>query len=773
MIAWMLVAILLIPLGGVEVKAEEVPYSLAKEAQVIANGTLEKGDKFAIHLYLKKTTGEWDTTEVRKLTVVGIEGSASASNASYDYSRHDSDALIKITDLVYTGKGQQVDVYIRYGGFYDDKPITVSLPKVEETKKAGLAVEVGNNNIINVVAGETQQIRLTLTNNSGYRSEAGKMKLEIKQKNTTAKNIKLVTTTYDIPEMYKGESRTYNITLSIDENVTRGIHELEVDIEGAKHIVQLKVDSNYMPAALELTTSGTEGFKVNSPKDVVINLKNIGNIAAKNVKLELTQNEKVYVLGGSNIRYLDNIEIGKTGATSVRLQISDLSATVVPLQLKLSYTDDLGKVQEDNHVIYLNTQGALLNKEVEILNIIEPTGKKVPNEEFELKFSLFAKEGAKNVKVSVNGQEGIVPKTKNLFILPELQPGQKDQYSVTFMATEAAKTSSYPIEIKATYTLGSEEIVMSQYGSVFISNPEKEDDDEAKKGTPKVIVGEYKSDPVVVKAGEEFDLQIGFLNTNSTKRVSNLKANLTIREEVSTNSNSSGSVFTPVGASNTFYIEGLSPGQTEVKNIRLYTLPSAAPKTYEITIEMEYEDDEGNEVKATERIGIPVEQTTKLEIGEVQMDMLEVGRTGALNATIYNTGKTDISNVMIRLEGEGFSVEDNKLFIGKFNQGDVQYYNPMIIPMQGGILQATMIVEYEDATGALQTITHEIEMEVMEMPIFDPGDDMWMDPVEPQTPSKIPSIVGVLIGFLVAAGVTFVIVRKKEKKLDEMMFDED
>jgi hypothetical protein len=128
---------------------------------------------------------------------------------------------------------------------------------------------------------------------------------------------------------------------------------------------------------------------------------------------------------------------------------------------------------------------------------------------------------------------------------------------------------------------------------------------------------------------------------------------------------------------------------------------------------------------------------------------------------------------MIRLEGEGFSVEDNKLFIGKFNQGDVQYYNPMIIPMQGGILQATMIVEYEDATGALQTITHEIEMEVMEMPIFDPGDDMWMDPVEPQTPSKIPSIVGVLIGFLVAAGVTFVIVRKKEKKLDEMMFDED
>ncbi len=49
---------------------------------------------------------------------------------------------------------------------------------------------------------------------------------------------------------------------------------------------------------------------------------------------------------------------------------------------------------------------------------------------------------------------------------------------------------------------------------------------------------------------------------------------------------------------------------------RAKTIPSADPKTYEISMVMEYEDADGNEITATEYLGIPVEQTTKLEVAD-------------------------------------------------------------------------------------------------------------------------------------------------------------
>ncbi|MEG2198189.1 MAG: hypothetical protein RRY26_12180, partial [Cellulosilyticaceae bacterium] len=391
------------------------------------------------------------------------------------------------------------------------------------------------------------------------------------------------------------------------------------------------------------------------------------------------------------------------------------------------------------------------------------------------KFTVSGKGNIKNVKISVNGDEGIIPKSKNLFIIPEVKAGEKKQYTVTMSATDKAANSTHPIEIKAEYKIGSEDISFSQYATVNINNPEKEkDEDEKLKGTPKVIIGEYNSQPVVVKAGEQFDLHLGFLNTNKTKSVHNLKANLTIREEGEKNT---GTVFTPVGGSNTFFISDMQPGETVGKDIKLYTIPSAVPKTYEISIEMEYEDAEGNPIKATENIGIPVEQVTSIEIAEVKVETVQVGMESYITAPIYNTGKTDISNVKIKMEGEGFDVQDGTKFIGNFAKGASETYEPIITPTQPGVLLGTIVIDYEDVTGEPQNLRHEFEITVMEMEVIP---DMGMNPdmeimpdMEAEKPSKLPTIVGVIIGIAIAAGITGIVLKRRKAKKDEFDIDED
>ncbi|MEG0502655.1 MAG: hypothetical protein RR525_10580, partial [Cellulosilyticaceae bacterium] len=637
------------------------------------------------------------------------------------------------------------------------------------------ALKIANDTTINVVAGETQQISFKLQNASENHSEKGEMKLSVKDKNSTTNNIELKKTRIDIPELSPKEIKEFNFTLVVGKDVTRGIHEIEVDIDGTKQTIKLKVDSNFMPPSLEVSVSGTDGFKANVAKDVTVNLKNVGNVAARNVKVEVVSDAKVYVMDGSNVRYVESIEPQGKQSVKMKLQISDTTATTVPVQLKFSYTDDLGEKKEDSQFIYLTTTNVAVDTELNIENIIEPTGTYKVGNEFVTKFTVSGKGNIKNVKISVNGDEGIIPKSKNLFIIPEVKAGEKKQYTVTMSATDKAANSTHPIEIKAEYKIGSEDISFSQYATVNINNPEKEkDEDEKLKGTPKVIIGEYNSQPVVVKAGEQFDLHLGFLNTNKTKSVHNLKANLTIREEGEKNT---GTVFTPVGGSNTFFISDMQPGETVGKDIKLYTIPSAVPKTYEISIEMEYEDAEGNPIKATENIGIPVEQVTSIEIAEVKVETVQVGMESYITAPIYNTGKTDISNVKIKMEGEGFDVQDGTKFIGNFAKGASETYEPIITPTQPGVLLGTIVIDYEDVTGEPQNLRHEFEITVMEMEVIP---DMGMNPdmeimpdMEAEKPSKLPTIVGVIIGIAIAAGITGIVLKRRKAKKDEFDIDED
>ena len=290
-----------------------------------------------------------------------------------------------------------------------------------------------------------------------------------------------------------------------------------------------------------------------------------------------------------------------------------------------------------------------------------------------------------------------------------------------------------------------------------------------------MIIGAYKIEPTIVQAGDEFVLTMGFLNTSSKHTVHNLKAN--ILPVTQDKGEDTGNVFTPVDGSNTIYISDLATGEMVTKVLNMYTIPSATAKTYQITVEMAYEDEEGNEITATETLGIPVEQVTKIEVGDVYVDMGMVGMETPFSVTFYNRGRTNINNMMVYLKGEGFEVQENKTFIGTFDIGESEVYEPIIIPNQSGLLTGTLVIEYEDPSGKTQTLEHEFTFQSDEM-MMEPIEDMGMNPgmMEEESENKknnLPLYIGIGIGLAGSLIILVIVLKKRKAKKEARLFDEE
>jgi hypothetical protein len=293
-----------------------------------------------------------------------------------------------------------------------------------------------------------------------------------------------------------------------------------------------------------------------------------------------------------------------------------------------------------------------------------------------------------------------------------------------------------------------------------------EKEGEGSSSIPKIIIDQYSFNPHIVKAGENFDLNVSFLNTNRSKAVQNIKVFLTVDEETQ----KSGSVFTPVNSSNTFYIDYITPKSRVEKDIVMYTVPDAGPKTYTIRVNLEYEDLDGNQYNPVEFIGIPVVQQTKLETTDINLPPEAfVGEMIPISFELYNMGKVTLNNLMIRMEGN-FQTEDANYFVGNFDAGNTEYYETMITPTEPGLLEGNIILSYEDSNGETVEITKNFSLNVMEAPT----EEFPPEGPNPEMNRKggIKKILSWVILIAVMAATVFIIVRKKIIKRRGIDLDE-
>ena len=761
--------------------------SIKKVVQNQSN--IQPGDTFSLTVEVEAGKIGDGSNQVYISNATAMGDGIDSSNSSFDVkenveiSNTSENRTVVIGGLVYNGAGKNVKVVVEVGDSYETiMPYDSDIEEFTLTAKTAedfvdvLTIEKQENLLVKT--GETQSVDVKITNQGTFTVNQAEMKLSL---SSSVKGITIKNDTAIVKNIKSKEIKTGSFTIQVGEDVNAGVYPAIISVAGNSFSVNLQVDSSVVPSALEVRVSGSKVYTPGVGGDITFNLSNVGQRDAKNIRFEVVNSEHIAIVEGGNVKRIDLISGKSSKNISMKLRVnSDVKEDSIPLQIKLEYLSSTGEKEEDVQYVYISTSASNFASEVVISNVIAPTGTYGVDQNFTVKFNVSSKGGAENLKISVKGDEGIIPKSQNLFFVNKLGAGETKQYSVTFAATNAAPTGSHPIEVNIEYGDGKTPIVMSQYGSIYINNPKKDaDEEEGKlKGKPRVIIGQYVVTPIIVQAGENFELELGFLNTSSKYTVSNLKANIKVIEQ---GENQTGNVFTPVGGSNTFYIAQLNPGETLTKTVTMYTIPTAKPKTYEITLEMVYEDEEGNEITATENVGIPVEQVTKIEAGDIFVENAQIGIEATLSATLYNRGRTDVSNMMVYIEGEGFTVDNNRTFIGNFKQGDSQTYEPMIMAEQSGILNGELVIEYEDAAGNPQEIRKPFDFQVEEMMMEEPmpleGQEGLPleegDGTQGSKANKLWIFAGVGAGVIIAGSITLIVLKKRKAKKEEMMLDEE
>ncbi|PHV69265.1 hypothetical protein CS063_16680 [Sporanaerobium hydrogeniformans] len=630
--------------------------------------------------------------------------------------------------ITYSGSGSEMLITLKYeGGSVQE---TITLDTVSNADIQGALVldsSITSNMSASIKAGETKKLSLQIKNSSSMAVKNGIVKISLAD---SVVGLSLKEGQYiELGTIQSKATKTISFIVEADSTVKAGTYKINVEMNGVKQILQLQVDSVATPPVLELSIAKDKVFKLGEVNDLKLIVKNSGGKLAKNIKLQIKNQKDVAIIGNSNVKYINSLAAGSTTTVESQIQLdSSTSTNMILLEVGLTYASEAGDEYTDTQYIYLNTDTLSTLGEMSINKVQSPSGTYMANQNFTISFQIKSEGNAKNVKVSVNPASNIIPKSQSVFVIPSIKKGETRDYIVTLAATEDITTSTYPIEILVEYEYNNEKTSIHQYASVSVSNEENEESTK-----PRVIIGQYQLSPQIVKAGESTLLSLDFYNTHSSKEIYNLavtidgsdsnnsssnnnSSNSSGNSSNSTNSsnNSNSDIFIPVSGSNTLFVTKLAPREIQTRQIELSTLGTTTAKTYLIAINISYEDNKGNILTSTETIAIPVEQELAIDVAQIQIGNLTQGRGTSITATLYNTGKADINNVMIYLEGEGFAVEDNKSYLSTFSKGATEYYLPTVTPITTGKLQATLVIEYDDNTGAKQSIRHPFEMEVVE-----------------------------------------------------------
>lgn len=286
--------------------------------------------------------------------------------------------------------------------------------------------------------------------------------------------------------------------------------------------------------------------------------------------------------------------------------------------------------------------------------------------------------------------------------------------------------------------------------------------------TPRVIVTGFETQPAKVSAGDNFTLTLHLQNTSNKTAVSNMKVSLTAAD----------GEFLPTSGSSTQFIQKLGKEETTDIVLEMTARSNLEPKPYVLAVACDYEDGSANPFQSSENISIPVYQESRIKITEVTVspDMISMYNQGSVSFNINNLGKSTISNVQARLEGDTIECEDT--FVGNIAAGSTGYADVTVTgtapTMDDGTVK--LVLTYEDSSGEECTFESEATVYVMEEMIDYSDEEFYYDDEMPQPQSPMKRILIILIiALVVIIGIIvaiILIVKAKKKKKARMEAEE-
>lgn len=301
------------------------------------------------------------------------------------------------------------------------------------------------------------------------------------------------------------------------------------------------------------------------------------------------------------------------------------------------------------------------------------------------------------------------------------------------------------------------------------------------KPVPNVIVSNfsYGDGTGAVAAGSTFPLTFAFTNTSTSLTVENLVVSV-----------DTGDQFTINGGTNTFYSAYLGAGelQQQTLNLKAISGDKAVPGTVTIGFKYEYVENSQRKSANTEvKLTVPVFQPDRFELANpVAPDYASVGEEATVTISYVNKGKSAVSNVAVSISGEGIHTEMPVQNVGNLESGKSGTIGLAFTPTQGGTLNLTLTVEYENANDDTVTKTFPLQVDVMDDPyanmsdeelqaLFGGGMDDDFEGDGAQQGLPVPAIIGIVVAALAAVTLVVVAVRRgsKKRKANQSWEDDD
>ncbi len=457
-----------------------------------------------------------------------------------------------------------------------------------------------------------------------------------------------------------------------------------------------------------------ESFYVN------VTVQNVSDRTAESLTLSLSQEGGLHTKSASKLT-IPTLEPNGTATLSVEYAAPiDSAASYCLFTAECVYATrgvtERETVTQDNGVYISERDKPVL----EVTSLSIPESVKA-GEDFTLSVTLRNIGGAgENLFFSISPDSGFVYKSSTSQRIKTLAPGGSVTLSFILCATDSM-TEGYK-SIRLTCTTGDDTVLDEYTGTVIKASTAVQPQNDV----PVIIIASYDYGDEVF-GGQTFTLNLQFRNTSKTTAAKDLKIT------VSSSAGDGITAFTPANSSNTFFIEELLPQTTVTQSIDLLVKGDLAPKSYGISVHLEYKNATGTAGEsADETLAIPVKQEVRFNIGEISsLTDITTMEEAYLTATFGNLGKSTIYNVIVKVEGEGFSCYSPEYYAGNIEAGKHLSYDFYLTPNGPGFATGKLTYTYEDANGETFTETQEFSFNINESMNNPMGGSMMEMPMEP------------------------------------------
>lgn len=603
--------------------------------------------------------------------------------------------------------------------------LTTSFKIQDEKEPAQLTISkvaLSNKNI-----GSGAELSFTVTNEGEITAKSVYLTMDygtVLEKDYTADRIK-------IGNLDPGAAKNISLQVTILPTANTGKNTLAAgftykNIDGSSlsssYKFNVTLTSSVSPSNLKVTnvTYGNNlepGDKFN----LAVDLQNTGIGTAKEIianidSSSISQDGIIKNYYSDGITLSGSMKKDKKATVKIPLIVSKYATGgMKSLMIDITYLDEADTKHTLSQTVYVDVTATTTTAgtpNLVISNVAQSPQKPVAGDKMQVTFTLQNKSNveANEIKLFADGLTGttFIPVDSDPYkYIEKLKAGGKVKITMPFIVSTSITEGFNNLSLRYTYTGGEGTAVIPVHDVL---------NDAGSSSIPKLIVSKYTTDNDELKAGSTFHLTFDIYNTNASITAKNIAVTLTQADNV----------FTVTQGSNSFFINKMKPGETVEKTIEMKVKSDATTKAYPITLTIEYEYDgikpntETGEVglKKVETLNLNAEENARPVADNISISSFDgsvtVGGTATLIFDFYNMGKATLNNVIVALEGDGFTKADgSSYYIGNVEAGASSNVQFDVIPNMEGKAKGTLKISYEDSNGDTIELKKDFEQDVM------------------------------------------------------------